>query len=219
MVTRNLILLVGMTTGWTFVCAARAEANEPFPQQLSDEIRPLVAKYCLACHSQKGPGWADPGATAKSRCADHVAGVEESLGSAAYPPDAAARESATQPPGTAAAGGLSRKGLCPGEMGRTARPRTAAATPAQCPRVHEYAPGFGGDQRQAGRGKTSFAPLKDGRISLYRMLPPPEHPTDFVARMLPQDTNDGGFDTIADNLSFPPFLLEKYLRVTKVSAG
>ncbi|MBI3822871.1 MAG: DUF1592 domain-containing protein [Planctomycetes bacterium] len=64
--------------------------------------------------------------------------------------------------------------------------------------------------------KSSFEPLKDGRISLYRMIPPPEHPTDFVARMLPQDTNDGGFDTIADNLSFPPFLMEKYLRVTKV---
>jgi hypothetical protein len=64
--------------------------------------------------------------------------------------------------------------------------------------------------------KTSFEPLKDGRISLYRMLPPPDHPTDFVARMLPQDTNDGGFDTIADNLSFPPTLLEKYLRVTRV---
>ncbi len=64
--------------------------------------------------------------------------------------------------------------------------------------------------------KTSFAPLKDGRISLYRMIPPPEHPTDFVARMLPQDTNDGGFDTIADNLSLPPFLMEKYLRTTKV---
>lgn len=64
--------------------------------------------------------------------------------------------------------------------------------------------------------KTSFEPLKDGRISLYRMIPPPDHPTDFVARMLPQDTNDGGFDTIADNLSLPPFLMEKYLRVTKV---
>jgi hypothetical protein len=64
--------------------------------------------------------------------------------------------------------------------------------------------------------KTSFEPLKDGRISLYLMIPPREHPTDFVARMLPQDTNNGGFDTIADNLSFPAFLMEKYLRVTKV---
>ena len=64
--------------------------------------------------------------------------------------------------------------------------------------------------------KSSFEPLKDGRIRLYRMLPPPDHPCDFVPRMLPQDTNDGGFDTIADNLSLPPFLMEKYLRVTKV---
>jgi mono/diheme cytochrome c family protein len=64
--------------------------------------------------------------------------------------------------------------------------------------------------------KTSFEPLKDGRISLYRMIPPPDHPCDFVARILPQDTNDGGFDTIADNLSLPPFLMEKYLRTTKL---
>lgn len=64
--------------------------------------------------------------------------------------------------------------------------------------------------------KSSFEPLKDGRISLYRMIPPPEHPTDFVARMLPQETSDGGFDTIADNLTLPPFLMEKQLRVAKV---
>ena len=37
-----------------------------------------------------------------------------------------------------------------------------------------------------------------------------------MPRILPQDTNDGGFDTIADNLSLPPFLMEKYLRTTKV---
>lgn len=64
--------------------------------------------------------------------------------------------------------------------------------------------------------KTSFAPLKDGRISLYRLYPLADQPTDFVARYLPPDTNDGGFDTIADNLSLPPSLLEKHLRVTKV---
>jgi hypothetical protein len=37
-----------------------------------------------------------------------------------------------------------------------------------------------------------------------------------VPRILPQDTNNGGYDTIADNLSLPPTLMEKYLRVTKV---
>jgi hypothetical protein len=64
--------------------------------------------------------------------------------------------------------------------------------------------------------KPSFTPLKDGRISLYRMLPPPDHPCDFVPRLLPQDTNNGGYDTIADNLSLPPALMEKYLRCTRV---
>jgi hypothetical protein len=52
--------------------------------------------------------------------------------------------------------------------------------------------------------KTSFEPLKDGRISLYRMFPPPEHPAQFVTRFLPQDTSDGGFDTLAESLTIPP---------------
>lgn len=64
--------------------------------------------------------------------------------------------------------------------------------------------------------KTSFEPLKDGRISLYRMFPPPDHPTQFVTRFLPQDTSDGGFDTLAENLTIPPFFVEKHLRATKV---
>lgn len=64
--------------------------------------------------------------------------------------------------------------------------------------------------------KTSFEPLKDGRISMYRMFPPPEHPTQFLVRFLPQDTSDGGFDTLAENLTLPPFFVEKHLRATKV---
>lgn len=63
--------------------------------------------------------------------------------------------------------------------------------------------------------RASFTPKPDGSISLYHIYPPPEHPCAFVARILPQDTSDGGFDTIGDNLSIPPFLLEKYLRCTK----
>src|SRR5262249_40855565 len=58
-------------------------------------------------------------------------------------------------------------------------------------------------------------PKPDGSLNTYDGIIPPhrlEHPCAFVARTLPQDTNDGGFDTIADNLSIPPFLMEKYLR-------
>jgi hypothetical protein len=64
--------------------------------------------------------------------------------------------------------------------------------------------------------KTSFAPQKGGMISLYRMFPPPDHPTQFVTRFLPHDTNDGGFDTLAESLTLPPFHVEKQLRATKV---
>jgi mono/diheme cytochrome c family protein len=62
-------------------------------------------------------------------------------------------------------------------------------------------------------------PKPDGSISTYdSIIPPhvPEHPCAFVARTLPQDTNEGGFDTIGENLSIPPFLLEKYLRCSKL---
>lgn len=64
--------------------------------------------------------------------------------------------------------------------------------------------------------KASFAPGKDGRISLYNTFPPPEHPTQFLSRFLPQDANDGGFDTLAEVLTIPPFHVEKHLRTTKV---
>lgn len=57
----------------------------------------------------------------------------------------------------------------------------------------------------------------DGSVNLYHgIIPPPEHPCAFVSRTLPQDTSDGGFDTVGENLSIPPFLLEKYLRCGKL---
>lgn len=65
--------------------------------------------------------------------------------------------------------------------------------------------------------RVAYTPKPDGIINLYgAIIPPPEHPCAFVTRTLPQDTNDGGFDTIGENLSIPPFLLEKYLRCSKV---
>jgi hypothetical protein len=64
--------------------------------------------------------------------------------------------------------------------------------------------------------RASFTAKPDGSINLYQIYPPPEHPCAFVTRTMPQDTSDGGFDTIGENLSIPPFLMEKYLRATKV---
>ncbi len=64
--------------------------------------------------------------------------------------------------------------------------------------------------------RVSYAPTRKGPISLYgAIIPPPEHPCAFVWRTLPQDTSDGGFDTISENLSMQPFLLERYLRCGK----
>src|SRR5262249_44411283 len=57
----------------------------------------------------------------------------------------------------------------------------------------------------AQRRNVNYSKLKpDGTVSTYDGIIPPhraEHPCAFVTRTLPQDTNDGGFDTIADNLS------------------
>lgn len=65
--------------------------------------------------------------------------------------------------------------------------------------------------------RVSYAAKADGSLNLYAgIIPPPEHPCAFVPRFLPQDTNDGGFDTIGENLSLPPFLMEKYFRCSKV---
>ena len=64
--------------------------------------------------------------------------------------------------------------------------------------------------------RANFADKKDGSVSLYQVYPPPEHPFAYTSRILPQDTSDGGFDTVGDNLSIPPFLMEKYFRATKV---
>jgi hypothetical protein len=64
--------------------------------------------------------------------------------------------------------------------------------------------------------RVAYVPKKDGTINMYQaIVPPPEHPCAFVSRTLPQDTSEGGFDTIGENLSIPPFLMEKYLRCSK----
>jgi hypothetical protein len=64
--------------------------------------------------------------------------------------------------------------------------------------------------------KVAYVPKRDGSINMYQaIVPPPEHPCAFVSRLLPQDTHEGGFDTVGENLSIPPFLMEKYLRCSK----
>jgi hypothetical protein len=63
--------------------------------------------------------------------------------------------------------------------------------------------------------RATYETKEDGTINLYHaIIPPSEHPCDFVTRLLPQDTQDGGFDTIGENLSIQPFLMEKYFRVS-----
>ncbi len=60
-------------------------------------------------------------------------------------------------------------------------------------------------------------PRPNGTINTYHsIIEPRAHPCSFVPRTLPQDTNDGGFDTLSENLSIQPFLMEKYLRCSKL---
>ncbi len=70
------------------------------------------------------------------------------------------------------------------------------------------------DRPQPRRAK--YETKKDGSVNLYHaIIPPPEHPCAFVTRALPPDTQeDGGFDSIGENLSIPPFLMDKYFRAS-----
>lgn len=63
--------------------------------------------------------------------------------------------------------------------------------------------------------RVSYAPKPDGTINLYgAIVPPAEHPCAFVARLLPAETRDGGFDTIGENLTIGTPDLDRWFRVS-----
>lgn len=176
------------------------------------EVRPLLARYCLACHGDKQPK-GELNLAPDRLGADVWHAVWERLRTRQMPPS-------DRPQPTSA----ERERLTSwieasfGERRLGGRPDPGPLSPRRL-NVREHANtlrdlAFGKDGARP--RKVSYRPKPDGTISLYHaIVPPPEHPCAFVARQLPPDTTDGGFDTISENLSLPPFLVEKYLRCSR----
>lgn len=191
---------------------SRAASAEP------GDIQPLLVRYCIACHGEKNPKATLNLAALSAREGDVVAHrtwmhVWERVRSRQMPP-------ANRPQPTNA----ERQRLLNWIEDVFAR-HTLDGQPDPGPlqprrlNVREHKNCF----RDLAFNKANPLPRRvaykakpDGTVNLYQaIIPPPEHPCAFVARFLPQDTNDGGFDTIGANLSIPPFLVEKYLRCSQ----
>lgn len=194
--------------------SAQEKEKSPSAVEYGSAIRPLVMKYCSSCHGAAKPkGGLDLASRNGAEKPDHWKDTWERLRSRHMPPSGKPQPSAAEREKMLAwiEGVFAQATLAghadPGPL----RPRRLNGREHTNTVRDLFVTGAKPSVR-----KTSFEPLKDGRISLYRMFPPPEHPTQFVARFLPPDTSDGGFDTIAEGLSIPPFLVEKHLRATKV---
>ena len=214
---RKLLLLMGILAA-IFACTGRLPAQEKNEAVLATEyervIRPLQAKYCFSCHGATKPKGGIDLASRKGTEKPHAwKEVWERLRSRQMPPlgkpqpTAGERERMVAWIESVFAHETLDGQADPGPL----RPRRLNAREY----INTVRDLFVTGGKPSVR-KTSFEPLKDGRISLYRMFPPPEHPTHFVTRFLPQDTSDGGFDTLAESLTIPPFFVEKHLRATKV---
>jgi hypothetical protein len=171
------------------------------------EARPLLTKYCVSCHAEKPKAGLDlrsPTDPVK------LAKVWERLRSQQMPPPDRPQPTAQERDRlTGAVESILAKHTLDGH------PDPGPLQPRRL-NVREYRNTLRDLATQKGNAlprKVAYTLKKDGSVNMYQsVVPPPEHPCAFVARTLPQDTNDGGFDTIGENLSIPPYLMEKYLR-------
>lgn len=196
------------------VVPAQEQGSKRLAQEYAAEVRPLVVQYCSACH---GPTKPQAGLEVVSRQGrekpEQWKEIWERLRSRQMPPGNAPQPTAAQ-----------REKMLRW-IENVFSDATLAGQPDPGPlrprrlTVREYTNTLRDLLVTGGKPsvrKSSFEPGKDGRINLYRLFPPPEHPTRYLVRFLPQDTSDGGFDTLAESLSIPPFFIEKHLRATKV---
>lgn len=207
------LILATLCTGSNYL-SAQEKNQSPLAAEYERSIRPLQAKYCHACHGATKPkGGIDLASRNGNEKPSAWKEIWERVRSRQMPPSG-------QPQPT----GAERERML-AWLERVFAAETIAGQPNPGPlrprrlNAREYTNTIRDLFVTGGKPsvrKTSFEPLKDGRISLYRMFPPPDQPTHFVVRFLPQDTNDGGFDTLAENLSIPPFFVEKHLRASKV---
>lgn len=215
-------LVTSLVLAWPGVPSAQlSAAAEPTADQAPmgnvsvREVRPLLARYCFSCHGQRSPK-AGLNLTSFDEATEPRAWrpIWERLRSRQMPP-------LNQPQPTA----LERQRLLVAIEGTFAK-HTLDGQPDPGPlrprrlNVREHMNTFRDlaiVKPNAQARRVSYTNKKDGSVNLYQaIIPPPEHPCSFLSRTLPQDTSDGGFDTIGENLSIPPFLMEKYLRCSKL---
>ncbi len=179
------------------------------------EARELLAKYCVSCHGAKTPaGGLNLVALREDQNPKDWHRVWEHVRSGQMPPPEGRQPTADE----------RRQVLDRIEAGFARHTLGGQPDPGPLkPRrlnAREYANTFRDlavHNESARPRRASYAPKPNGTVNLYHaVVPPAEHPCAFVARILPPDTSDGGFDTVADNLSVPPFLVDRYLRASKV---
>ncbi len=196
---------------------ARSKEEEPLR-----DIRVVLAKYCVSCHGETTPkAGLNLGSLGEpTHAADFIpwAKVRQRIRSGQMPP-------ADRPQPTA----REREHVLGAVESVLAR-HTLDGQPDPGPwharrmNVREYMNTLrdlvlykgAADPRKRDPRNPPFATKPDGSVNTYRVLPPPEHLCNFVLQVLPQDTRDGGFDTVGDNLSIPSSLLEKYLRCSRL---
>src|SRR5208283_5275827 len=213
--TRYLCFTVLVLPIWALVAGHAADDAGSVAGGASRDIRPLLVKYCVGCHGEKKPkAGLNLEAMREEGNPKVWKLVWDRIKSRQMPPSdkpqptAEERERVTAWIETALARHTLDGHPDPGPL----RPRRL--------NVREHRNTFRDLAVTKGNAqvrKVAYTSKPDGTVNLYgAIIPPPEHPCAFVSRTLPQDTNDGGFDTIGENLSIPPFLIEKYLRCTKV---
>jgi hypothetical protein len=178
-------------------------------------VRPLLARYCFSCHGQKNP-----------KAGLNLAAFDEKVEPRAWKPVWERLRSRQMPPlDRPQPTALERERLL-GAIEAAFAKHTLDGQPDPGPlrarrlNVREHMNSFRDlaiVKANALPRRASYSTKPDGSVNLYQaIIPPPEHACAFVSRNLPQDTNDGGFDTISENLSIPPLLMEKYLRCSKL---
>jgi mono/diheme cytochrome c family protein len=208
------VLLVPLWLADRSGSADRAEAADR-PDTSPQQIRPLLAKYCVSCHGDKKPKAGLNLEPLPGQANVKVwKAVWDRLKSRQMPP-------ADRPQPTA-----QERDRLTGWIEGVFAQHTLDGHPDPGPlrprrlNVREHMNTFRdlATTRDSARPRrVTYAAKPDGTVNLYGgIIPPVEHPCAFVPRYLPQDTHDGGFDTIGENLSIPPFLMEKYLRCSKV---
>jgi hypothetical protein len=209
--SKPIIVLAIMMHGLALPSATVAEEET---SQYSKEIRPLLTRYCFACHGETKPkgdlnleSLSDPNAFSRPAIWHHI---RERVRTREMPPS-------SKPQPTDA----ERQRLitfCDSVLARHTLDGHTDPGPLHPRRlnVREHMNVLRDLVIEDGRSRsrrTSYAPRPNGTI--FDANRAPEHPCDFVARILPPDTQDGGFDSIGENLSIPSHLLDKYFRCNK----